>query len=633
MAIPTKNRLKYFYDASFEAIFLSRKGICLDQNKAASSMFGYSKEEAIGKPGTDWIAPEDRETVKKNISDGYTSPYEVRALRKDGTTFPAQIQGSLINDGEDRLRVTALRDISQLKQALDSLEKEKEKYKILMENANDAIYIAQDGLIKFANPKTFELYGYPETILQKIPIIQLMHPEDRDRIFANYEKRIRGENFPSTHVFRALNKKNKTIWVQSNAVRIIWEGKNAVLVCIRDISRIKELEEKLKKAEKMELIGIVAGGVAHDLNNILSGLVSYPELLLLQLEKDNPLRESISFMHGSGLQAADIVQDLLALSRRGVYQTSIVNLNKVVHAYFRSSAHLRLEREFPGISFQTSLEDELLNLKGSESHISKIIMNLVMNAVESMDKKGRVTVETFNLSLDQSIQVDQPISGHDEIKEGEYVILRVSDNGEGIKKPDINKIFEPFYTKKQMGRSGSGLGLSVVWNTVRDHQGYIQVFSEKHEGTRFDIYFPGTRDMPKKNLDDFQLESFHGNNETILVIDDNKRQRKITQECLTILGYIPFAVDSGEKALLFLKTQPVDLIILDMKMNPGMDGLETYKKVLKINPAQKTVIVSGLPETQQVKEALDMGVGQYIKKPYTIEKFAVALKKELNSEV
>ncbi len=385
---------------------------------------------------------------------------------------------------------------------------------------------------------------------------------------------------------------------------------------------IREMEKKIKQAEKMELIGIIAGGVAHDLNNILAGLVSYPELLLMQLEENSPLVEPISFMHDTGLKAADIVQDLLTLTRRGIHQTSVLNLNHVIHGYYNSSAHHRLERNFPEIYFKIDPEPYLLNLNGSESHISKMVMNLVMNAAEAVREKGQVTIETFNCYVDTSM-------GGDEIPEGEYVVLRVSDNGGGISQADIKRIFEPFYTKKQMGRSGSGLGLSVVWNAVKDHQGYIEISSEKGQGTSFELYFPATRDKTESILDDFEIETFKGNNETVLVVDDVKGQRKIAQGCLEALGYIPFTVDSGEKAVVFLKKHPMDLLIIDMKMEPGIDGLETYKKVLKINPEQKAIIASGFSETQRVKEAKQLGAGQYIKKPYTLQKFAIALKKEL----
>ncbi len=388
---------------------------------------------------------------------------------------------------------------------------------------------------------------------------------------------------------------------------------------------IRELTKKLKQAEKMELLGVIAGGVAHDLNNILSGLVSYPELLLMQLEENSPLIEPISFMHDTGLKAADIVQDLLTLTRRGIHHTSVLNLNHVIHGYYNSSAHHRLEKNFPEIYFNIDQEPYLLNLNGSESHISKMVMNLVMNAAEAVRGKGQVTIKTFNRYLDTS-------RGGDEIPEGEYVVLRVSDNGGGISQADIKRIFEPFYTKKQMGRSGSGLGLSVVWNAVKDHQGYIEISSKKGQGTSFELYFPATRDKTENILDDFEIEAFKGNNETVLVVDDVKGQRKIAQGCLEALGYIPFTVGSGEKAVAFLKKHPMDLLVIDMKMEPGIDGLETYKKALKINPEQKAIIASGFSETQRVKEAKQLGAGQYIKKPYTLQKFAIALKNELTGK-
>lgn len=399
-----------------------------------------------------------------------------------------------------------------------------------------------------------------------------------------------------------------------------------VLNYIRDISRIKELEDKLKQSEKMELIGTMAGGVAHDLNNILSGLVSYPELLLMQIEKDNPLVEPISFIHDTGIKAAEIVQDLLTLTRRGIHQTCVLNLNQVIHDYYNSSAHHRLEKNLPEIYFNISLEPFLLNLNGAESHISKVVMNLVMNAAEAVQTSGQVSIETFNRYVDISM------GKGDEIPEGEYVVLRVSDTGVGISPADIKRIFEPFYTKKKMGRSGSGLGLSVVWNAVKDLQGYIDVSSRKEKGTSFELYFKATRDKMENIADDFQVESFMGDAETILVIDDVKGQRKIAQGCLKMLGYTPFAVSSGEKAISFLKKHPMDLLVLDMKMEPGMDGLETYKEVLKIKPTQKAVIASGFSETKRVVEATRLGIGQYIKKPYTLQKFATALKKELARE-
>ncbi|WP_022665521.1 hybrid sensor histidine kinase/response regulator [Desulfospira joergensenii] len=501
-----------------------------------------------------------------------------------------------------------------------------EKYRVLIENINDCIYLIQDGFIKFANPKTADLSGYPMEELLKIPFMDIVHPGDSRKVMEKHKQRLKGEDFGSTYSFRALNRQGKTIWVQVNSVRVIWEGQPAILGCLRDISRVKELEEKLNRAEKMELIGIMAGGVAHDLNNILSGLVSYPEVLLLQIDKNSPLREPIMFMHDAGKKAAEIVQDLLTLTRRRVVNENIINLNNVVHEYFNSPAHRQLELHYSGVTFSSDSEPELMNIKGSETHISKVIMNLVMNAAEAVEPGGQVSIQTCNR------YVDMPISGYDEINEGEYAVLRVSDDGQGISKPDLEKIFEPFYTKKQMGRSGSGLGLSVVWNTVKDHEGYIEVRSRKNRGTIFELFFPATRNISNAVPQDMAIEDFRGNKEKILVVDDIKEQRRIAKGCLEMLGYTPFSAGSGEEALEFLKDNPVDLLILDMKMDPGIDGFETYKKTLEINPLQRAIIASGYSENPRIRKTLKLGAGQYIKKPFTIRNLAVAIKKELHCD-
>ncbi len=392
---------------------------------------------------------------------------------------------------------------------------------------------------------------------------------------------------------------------------------------IEEKEKCRTLSEKLDHAKKMELIGTMAGGVAHDLNNILSGLVSYPELLLMQLPSGSPLKEPISFIHDAGLRAAEIVQDLLTLTRRGITIENSINLNHVIHDYFISAEHQRLEKTYPHIRYNVFPEADLLNLIGSASHILKILMNLVINASEAIKENGMVIVESFNRYL------DGPLKGHDDMPEGEYVVLKVTDDGVGISEKDLKKIFEPFYTKKQMGRSGSGLGLSVVWNCVKDHKGHIKVTSKKNEGSTFELYFPATRKKADQETDTLLIDDFKGNRETILVIDDVAEQRKIARDSLKMLGYRPFAVASGEKAIHFLKKHPVDLIILDMKMEPGMDGLETYKQILKIHPDQKAVIASGFSENDRVSKALKLGAGQYIKKPYTIKKLAHSIKKEL----
>ena len=365
------------------------------------------------------------------------------------------------------------------------------------------------------------------------------------------------------------------------------------------------------------------GGVAHDLNNVLSGIVSYPDLLLLDLSPDHPMYNAIMTIKESGQKAAAIVQDLLTLARRGVVCNEVVDLNAIISEYCTSPEHQELMIFHNNITMETLLQKDLFNIKGSPIHLKKTIMNLISNAAEAQPEGGKICVSTFNR------YVDKPIQGYQQIKEGDYAILEVKDTGMGISKHDQEKIFEPFYTKKIMGRSGTGLGMAVVWGTIQDHQGYINIKSELNQGTCFELFFPITRGSLIQNSKISLQASHMGHHETILIIDDVKEQMEIATEILKKLNYTPMAVSSGEAAVTYLKSHCADLLILDMIMDPGMDGLETYKKIIEIHPGQKALIASGFAENDRVKTLQELGAGPYIKKPYTIEKLGQAIKAEL----
>lgn len=398
---------------------------------------------------------------------------------------------------------------------------------------------------------------------------------------------------------------------------------------IEERNRVEEdkrsVERRLRKAEKMEAIGTLAGGVAHDLNNILSGIVTYPDLLLMQLPEDSPLRKPLVTMQKTGQKAATIVHDLLTLARRGVVTCETVNLNDTISEYLESPEYENLRRYHPGVEVETNLNENLLNISASHVHLSKTVMNLVSNASEAMPNGGKITVSTENR------YIDRPVSGYDSIAEGDFVVLTVSDTGEGISSENIGRIFEPFYTKKVMGRSGTGLGMAVVWGTVKDHDGYIDVQSTEGSGTIITLYFPITLEEIIKEDHAISIEDYKGKGESILVIDDVKEQRRIALNLLTTLGYVADAVSSGEEAVEYLKKHTVDLILLDMIMDPGIDGLDTYKIILEMYPGQKSIIASGFSGTERVKEAQRLGAGQYIEKPYTLRRIGIAIKTELGN--
>ena len=385
----------------------------------------------------------------------------------------------------------------------------------------------------------------------------------------------------------------------------------------------RELEKRLDRSKKMETLGLLAGGVAHDLNNVLSGIVSYPDLLLLDLFPDHPMYNPIMTIKESGQKAAAIVQDLLTLARRGVICNEVVDLNTIISEYCTSPEHQKLMTFHCNITMEILLQENLLNIKGSPIHLKKTIMNLISNAAEAQPEGGSIHLSTYNR------HVDKPIQGYQQIKEGDYAILEVKDTGMGISEHDQEKIFEPFYTKKTMGRSGTGLGMAVVWGTIQDHQGYINIKSELNQGTCFELFFPITREGLIQKPEMPSLTSHMGHHETILIIDDVREQMEIATGILKKLSYTPVAVSSGEAAVTYLKNHCADLLILDMIMEPGMDGLETYEKIIEIHPGQKALIASGYAENDRVKALQELGAGPYIKKPYTIEKLGQAIKAEL----
>ena len=524
------------------------------------------------------------------------------------------------------------RESSERKKAKEALRESEEKYRTILESLEDGYYeVDIAGNITFFNDALCEIFGYSGDELMGMNNRQYTDKEYARKLYQTFNRVYTTEKPDKGFDWKIIRKDGARRYVEasvairkdSEAQRIGFRG------IVRDVSERRHeekekvrLEVQLQQAQKMEAIGTLAGGVAHDLNNILGGLVSYPELLLVQIPEDSPLRKPILTIQKSGEKAAAVVQDLLTLARRGVVVTEVVNPNHIISEYLRSPEYEKLQSYHPGVHMERHLEKDVLNILGSPAHLSKTIMNLVSNAAEAMSEGGKLTVSTENR------YVDRPVSGYDDVKEGDYVVLTVSDTGSGIAPEDMEKIFEPFYTKKKMGRNGTGLGMAVVWGTVKDHNGYIHVQSTEGKGATFTLYFPVTRKSVEEKSE-ISSTDFMGRGEAILVVDDVEEQRKIASGMLKELGYSVSAVSSGEEAFEYLKTRKVDLLILDMIMEPGMDGLDTYKRILELHPGQKAIIASGFSETDRVKEVQSLGAGAYIKKPFLLEKIGVAVKEEL----
>ncbi len=433
-----------------------------------------------------------------------------------------------------------------------------------------------------------------------------------------------------------VRKRNGDLVPTLNSLFIIYDDSNKPLYLaniVIDLTEQKQaekekekLEKQLQAARKMKSLGLMAGAVAHDLNNILGGIVSYPELMLHRMPAESEFRKPLEAIMQSGEKAARVVADLLTIARGAASVRENHDVNRLVMEYFDSPEYQALVASYPDISWQFALNAERAVISCSPVHVQKCIMNLVTNACEVISGEGTVTVASRNMEVDEKMAVEYVLPA------GEYVVVSVRDTGSGISSEDIDRIFEPFYTKKVMGRSGSGLGLTVVWNTMEDHGGKVTVESGEN-GTCFHLFFPVISEEATRRVEDDNIEALRGNGEHVLVVDDDEQLRDIAREMLEMLGYKVDVVDSGEAAVEFVRKQPVDLLLVDMLMEPGMNGCETYKKILKFYPGQRAVIASGFSESDDVREAMRLGAKAFIRKPFTIRRLGRVVKDVLTRDV
>lgn len=476
--------------------------------------------------------------------------------------------------------------------------------------------------VKFTvwNEMMTKITGYLRDEVNILGWYKVVSPDSEDQTKAKIymEKIIDGDNLGTEEIeITCKDGTPKTISISTSLLQRD-NNSNHILAIMQDVTekiaeqmRKEKLRQQLARADKMESMGLLAGGVAHDLNNMLGPIVGYADLLLRQYRDDKILSPKVKQILKSAQEAAEVVQDLLTLARRGRYELRPVAMNEVLNECLESPVFESLRQRNPDVKVTTDICSESTSISGSFVHLKKAIMNLIANAFDAMSLGGRLYISTSRKYLKKLKK------GYPNIEAADYIVIRVRDTGIGIDKEDIPRIFEPYFSNKAMGTcSGSGLGLSVVYGVLKDHKGYFDIVTESGKGTEFLLYFPASEgEITIVQKSDLQIRG----EETILVVDDQLDQRDLARAILEDLGYKVTTVENGREAIELLRINDFDLVLLDMIMEPDLDGLDTYREIKKIKPTQKTIIVSGYSESDRIKAAIRLGVRAYVKKPYTID--------------
>lgn len=416
----------------------------------------------------------------------------------------------------------------------------------------------------------------------------------------------------------------------NDEIGLLTDEFNLMLETIENQNReLADQHNRLAIAERLESLGLLAGGVAHDLNNILGPLVALPELILMDLDTDHVARDHIMTIGNASRRAAVVIQDLLSLARCGSCKLEAVDLNEIIRECIATPAvQQRLDNLGAG-SCQLHLDETLHPADGSEPHLTQVVLNLTINAIEAMieyNSQGTLILSTQDIVLNESLEA------YETIPPGAYTMLSAKDQGPGLTEDELKHLFEPFFTTKKMGASGSGLGLSVVYGVVHDHGGFIDVKSEPGRGAEFRVYLKRSTNVIPKSDESLDLE--FSMNARILVVDDQASQRTLSEQLLNSLGYRTHSAIGGRGAVSLLREDAdFDLMIVDMIMQEGFDGLDTIREVLGIRPDLPCIIATGYSRTDRVKSALDLGARACLNKPYTLKTLAKVVREALEKAV
>lgn len=610
----SEDRYRKTFEAAPDSIMIlrMRDGEYLDVNDAFCRLTGFSKEEMIGKRTSeiDMIGDAaDRNIFEKTLQmEKEVGSLEIKCKKKDGTLLSVLVSARSLMYGDDECLIMILTDITERKQIEAALRESEEKYRLLTENANDAIFIVQDGKILFPNPKANELGRYLGGRPESSSYFDYIHPKDRAKIIERHLKRISGETLPEICTFRLVADSGKELWAELNDVFITWGGRPAILSFLRDITNQKKLEIQMEKAERMEAIGTLAGGIAHNFNNLLMGIQGNLSLILMDEESSKKDYDELKSIERCIENGANLTKQLLGFARGGKYIVKPIDPNEIVQETSKMFGQSKKEIKIHG-----SFEKKIWTIEADKGQIELVLLNIYVNAAQAMETGGDIYLSTENVLLSS----DAVFPG---ISTGRYIKISIADTGPGIDEKIADKIFEPFFTTKEVGK-GTGLGLASAFGIVKNHGGFIDVKSVKGEGARFDIYLPATdeADLPEE----IPMEEIATGTETILVIDDEDVIVDVCQSILKKLGYQVIAARGGRAGIELYNREKdrIALVILDIIM-PDMEGGRVFDAIREINPEAKVLLASGCSINDQASLILKKGGSGFIQKPFKIKQLS-----------
>ncbi len=505
-----------------------------------------------------------------------------------------------------------------------AVRESEEKYRLLVENANEAIFILQDDQIKFTNPKAEEIIHRLAIRPSGAALAKCIHPNERDRVIEWYQRRLEGRELPYSLMFRLEGEHGASIWVELNSILIKLNGEAATLNFIRDVTLQKKLEEQFYQSQKMESIGTLAGGIAHDFNNLLMGIQGNVSVISLETEAGGPLRESLQSIERCVQSGSQLTNQLLAFARGGKYIVKPCNLNSIVNKaceiFGRTKREVDIHRVFAR---------DVWSVEVDSGQIEQVLMNLFVNAWQAMPDGGDLFVEIENVELDEHYTRIKPYN----IRPGRYVKLSVTDTGVGMDTETRKRIFEPFFSTKEKGM-GTGLGLASAYGIIKNHGGFINCYSEIGHGTTFNIYFPESEKaiVDEERRDDELITGVPGGTETILFIDDEDEILAVGRKILAGLGYQVITARDGKTSLEIYadRGDRIDLVVLDYVM-PGMGGREVFEALRQIDPDVRVLLSSGYSSNNQVAQMLERGCKGFIQKPYDAVRMARKMREILDA--